>query len=152
MTFSSKLNKIQALIDRTSSEGERQAAALAKDRILNKERQSLKEIHISLQSIWQKSLFLALCKKYRLETYRYLRQKHTSTVVMVEPNFLNDRLWPEYLEYSALFQDHVLNAAGMVIEKIKNGVTPISDVNLCPSSNYVDEFLSAEIVKKFDRF
>lgn len=150
MTLSSKLHKIQALIDRTSSEAERQAAVMAKDRVLKKDHQSLKEFHISLQSIWQKSLFLALCKKYGLETYRYFRQKHTSTVVMVEPNFLDDRLWPEYLEYSALFQDHILNAAGMVIEKIKNNVAPISDINLCHSSTYVDDLLSAEIVKKFD--
>ena len=64
MSLPEKLMKIQALIDRTMSEGERKAAALARDRILSKQLQEPKEYHITLHSIWQKSLLKALCKKY----------------------------------------------------------------------------------------
>ncbi len=79
--------KIQALIDRASLEGERQAAMLAKERILSKHSQEPKEFHITLHSIWQKSLLLALCKKYGLHNYRYPKQKHTTTMVMVIYHF-----------------------------------------------------------------
>ncbi len=120
--------KIQALIDRTTSEGERKAAALARDRILSKQLQEPKEYHITLHSIWQKSLLKALCKKYGLHTYRYPKQKHTTTMVLVTPAFIDEVLWPEYLEYSSLLQDLILEVVDTVIVKIEQEVpaTPSS--------------------------
>lgn len=129
MSFPQKLIKIQALIDRTSSKGEREAAALAKERVLQKQQQGPKEFLITLHSIWQKSIFLALCKKYGLHTHRYPRQKNTTTVVLVTPAFLDELLWPEYLKYSSLLQDHILDVVDSVIEKIENGDTATSIVN-----------------------
>lgn len=59
-----KLVKIEALIQRSSSEGERQAALLAKERVLSmfSERQSNLPIEfvVTVDSPWKKHLFLAM--------------------------------------------------------------------------------------------
>jgi hypothetical protein len=61
MEILEKLSKIQAIIERTSSEGERQAAVLAMERLLQQQKQQPKEYRITLRSIWQKNLFVAIC-------------------------------------------------------------------------------------------
>jgi hypothetical protein len=72
MSFIDKLAKIEALIERASSEGEKQAAQLAKERILNKIciDQSNKpiEYRVSHSSPWEKRLFIALCRKLGFQT------------------------------------------------------------------------------------
>ena len=74
-----KLSKIEALIQRASTEGERQAAQFAKERVLAKivERQASIpiEFKVTHDSPWKKRLFVALCSKHGYKTYRYVRQK-----------------------------------------------------------------------------
>ena len=112
MLLSDKLSKIQALIEQASSEGERQAALLAKERILSRQMQLPIEYRVTLKSIWQKTLFVALCKKYDFRTYRYHRQKFTTTMVRISPAVMDELLWPEYLKHRSyllhlLFRDHL---------------------------------------------
>ncbi|NGX62180.1 MAG: hypothetical protein K940chlam9_01674, partial [Chlamydiae bacterium] len=75
-----KLTKIEALIQRASFQGEKQAAILAKQRILNafhQQAQKAIEYKVSFDSPWKKRLFITLCAKYDFSTYRYYRQKYT---------------------------------------------------------------------------
>jgi hypothetical protein len=67
MSLLEKLAKIQAIIERTTFEGERQAAALAMERLFKQQKQQPIEYRVTLSSIWQKNLFVALCKKYGLK-------------------------------------------------------------------------------------
>lgn len=53
MFIPDKLIKIQALIERASSEGKRQAAILAKERIMRRQNQYPIEFRVALHSIWQ---------------------------------------------------------------------------------------------------
>lgn len=106
-----KLSKIEALIQRASSEGERQAAQHAKERVLSSiaERQSKIPIEykISFDSHWKKRLFITLCSKYGYQTYRYSRQKRTTAHVRIVKNFMEEVLWPEFLRYSQLLEELV---------------------------------------------
>jgi hypothetical protein len=111
MSFLDKLAKIEALIQRSSSEGERQAAQFAKDRILSK--LSLDGSHkpieyrVSLESPWEKRLFVALCRKHGFQTYRYPKQKYTTARLRIDKNMMNEVLWPEYLKYSKMLRELV---------------------------------------------
>lgn len=118
MEILEKLSKIQAIIERTSSEGERQAAVLAMERLLQQQKQQPKEYRITVRSIWQKNLFVALCKKYGLKTYRYHRQKYTTTMVRIVPAFLDELLWPEYRKYSDMLQELIQDVLNTVLAKV----------------------------------
>lgn len=104
MDLVDKLRKIEALIAGAITEGERQAAEFAKKRLLNKSSSTPLEYAIRLRSAWQKKLFVALCQKYHLRTYRYARQKHTTTMVRVSAPFLKEILWPEFKKYNEMLE------------------------------------------------
>ena len=114
-----KLAKIEALIQRASSEGERQAAQYAKERILSTvaERQTKIPIEykITFDSTWKKRLFITLCSKYGYQTYRYSRQKRTTAHVRVVKHFMEEVLWPEFLRYAQLL--------GELVEEIMKDLT-----------------------------
>ena len=124
MPFLDKLAKIEALIQRASLEGERQAAQLAKERIiaklsLNQPEEPI-EYKVSLRSSWEKSLFIALCRKHGFQTYRYPKQKFTTARLRIRESIMKGILWPEYLRYSKMLQELVEDIMQDVINKIHN--------------------------------
>jgi hypothetical protein len=124
MSFLDKLAKIEALIQRASSEGERQAAQFAKERILNKisfnEPDKSIEYRVSLNSPWEKRLFVALCHKHGFKTYRYQRQKYTTARLKISKDMMQEVLWPEFLQYSKMLQELVEDIMHDLINKIHN--------------------------------
>jgi len=116
-----KLRKIEALIANTSSEGEQRAAELAKNRILERIDDETIEYRLSSASHWQKRLLVAVCNKYGYKTYRYHRQKYTTTMTRISPSILNTLIWPEYERYSALLSEMVNDITDGLIDKIHHG-------------------------------
>jgi hypothetical protein len=88
------------------------------ERLLKRQEQQPIEFRITLPSIWQKKLFVALCHKYKLKTYRYNRQKYTTTMVRISTALMDEILWPEYKKYSAMLQELIEEVLGSVIAKI----------------------------------
>lgn len=121
-----KLAKIEALIERATSAGERQAALLAKQRLLEKQCDLPVEFKIFHHNLWKKKLFLALCEKYELAPYRHKRQKKTTTLVQVSPSLMNNYLWPEYQSYVALFEELVQDVFDELILKMQPIHSPSS--------------------------
>lgn len=118
-----RINKIEELILRASTEGERQAALSAKDRILEKYpeiefEKEIKEFTLYTSDEWHKKLLLAICRKYELEPYRYQRQKYTTVMVKVNEIFLRNILWKEYLEYSKHLEELVTEITDNLISQI----------------------------------
>jgi hypothetical protein len=120
MSFFEKLSKIQALVERTSSEGERQAATLAMERLLKRQEQLPIELRFTAPTIWQKKLFVALCHKYKLKTYHYQRQKYTTTMVRTSRALMDEILWPEYIKYSSMLLELIEEVFDTVIAKVGN--------------------------------
>ena len=122
MDLEEKLKKIEALFDGAKTEGEKAAAARAKQRILERTKQERssdeKEFTVSLRDRWSKRLFVALCNKYDLRTYRYKRQKYTTTMVRVSENVLDEVLWPEFQKYSKSLNEFVTSITDDLIAKI----------------------------------
>lgn len=118
MEFAEKIRKIEALIAGAKSEGERQAAELAKERIQGRITAQPIEYTVRLGNPWKKKLFVSLCNKYGLKTYRYAKQKYTTAMVRVSPPFMNSVLWPEMNRYSSMFEELANEIMQDLISKI----------------------------------
>jgi hypothetical protein len=117
-----KLRKITALFEGAATAGERQAAAAVIGRIreaLNAavQTQPLPETKISMADQWQRRLFSALCRRYGLEPYRYKGQRFTTVMVRAPRSFLNNTLWPEYLELQAALHSYLNEATERIIRE-----------------------------------
>jgi hypothetical protein len=117
-----KLRKITALFEGAATAGERQAAAAAIERIrqtlqANVKTEALPETKFSLADEWHRRLFLALCRRYGLEPYRYKRQRFTTVVVRAPRAFVNNTLWPEYLELQAALHAYLNEATERIIRE-----------------------------------
>lgn len=118
-----RIRKIESLIYGAATEGEKNAAISAKERILNKYpeleiHKNPKEYALYTQGNWHKKLLLAICRKYGVKPYRYHRQKYTTVMVRINEDFLNKILWKEYLEYSEHLEKLVSEITDDLIDKI----------------------------------
>ena len=115
-----KLRKIAALFEGATTEGERDAAAAALSRVrtalsaAEKTEQSV-EFSFRLPDRWSRRLFLALCRRYGLRPYRYPRQRHSTVVVRAPKSFVNQTLWPEYLEIARALDEYLNEATERII-------------------------------------
>ena len=122
MDLQEKIKKVEALIASSKSDGERQAAALAKNRLLERHNMEIVakpiEYTVPLGNLWKKKLFVALCNKYQIRTYRYKRQKYTTTMLRANPTVVKNILWPEFNKYSAMLEELVEDIINDLISKI----------------------------------
>ncbi len=118
MDIFEKIKKVEALIERAGSEGERQSAILAKERLEKLKVGEEVEYTIRTSDMWHKKLFTAVCHKYALKPYRYYRQKYTTVMVKISKRFLDEVVWPEYLKYAKVLEDLMDEIASEVITKI----------------------------------
>lgn len=125
MSLSDKIRKVEALLAGAKTEGERQAALLAKERLVGKQQSAPVEYSVRTDSHWKKRLFLAICGKYGLHPYRYARQKRTTTMVRVSASFMKEVVWPEFQRYSAMLEELVQELMEDLITKIHGGVEEV---------------------------
>jgi hypothetical protein len=113
-----KIKKIEALIERAGTEGERVSAINAKNRL--EKAKSKKELEYSLRTPdrWHKQLLVAICRKHGYKPFRYHRQKYTTVMVRISTEFLNNVLWKEYQEYSEMLTSLVNEITYDLISKI----------------------------------
>jgi hypothetical protein len=115
-----KLRKLEAVFSGTNYEGERTAASVAIDKIREKLK-SVEIVHPPIQykftmgDMWSRKLFVALLRRYGLAPYRYPRQRHTTVMVNVSPKFVDETLWPEFLELSKVLQEYLTEITDKVI-------------------------------------
>ena len=127
-----KLRKIEALFAGAATPGERAAAGAAAERIRERLRQTeraepIVEMKFSLADLWSRELFLALARRYGLRPYRYLRQKRTTVMLKVPPSFVDDVLWPEFVELNAVLTDYLLEVTRKIIREEVHGETTEAD-------------------------
>ena len=92
-----KLRKIEALFARPGTDGERRAAETALGRILQRLKQAqqadrLIEIKFTFPDHWARRLFVALCRRYELNPYRYKRQRRTTVMLKAPRSFIDTTL------------------------------------------------------------
>ena len=129
-----KLKRIETLFaDRAATAGERAAAGEARERI----RQRLAsfaqtdppvEYSFPLRNPWSQKLFIALLRRYGIRPYRYARQRHTTVMARVPARFLNETLWPEFVELDRTLQGYLNEQTQRIIAETINKDT--SDVEV----------------------
>lgn len=139
-----KLRKITALYEGAATPGEREAAAAAMDRLrqaLNSipnsnartnpfanfnfnafrrpapAEEPIEEFKFSMADQWQRRLFIALCRRHGIHPFRYKRQRHNTVVIRARASFVNQKLWPEYLDLEAALQDYLNEATERIIRE-----------------------------------
>lgn len=117
-----KLKLIEALHAGAATSGEKDAATEALRRIndrLTQERQQAAsqsvEYSFSMTDPWKRRLFRALLRRYSIEPYRYARQRYTTVMARVPKHFVDNTLWPEYLEMSKLLEKFLEEATERII-------------------------------------
>ena len=117
-----KLNKISALFEGATTTGERGAAAAAIDRV-RKALAAAEQVELSTEmqfrnlDRWRRKLFLALCRRYGLKPYRYRRQRYSTITLRAPRSFLNNTLWPEYLEIQKALDEYLEEATERIIRE-----------------------------------
>jgi hypothetical protein len=115
-----KLRKVEALFAGAGSDGERNAAANAIDRIREHLRQVQAvdppvEMQFSMADQWSRKLFVALLRRYGIDPYRYSRQRYTTVMARIPKGFVNETLWPEFQELSKALQHYLDDVTERVI-------------------------------------
>ncbi len=114
-----RLRKITALFEGAATAGERQAAATAIERTRQALNVAVKtpETKFSMADQWQRRLFSALCRRYGLEPYRYKGQRYTTVMVRAPRSFVDNTLWPEFLELQAALHSYLNEATERIIRE-----------------------------------
>jgi hypothetical protein len=117
-----KLRKIEALFAGAGTAGERLAAEAARERVRAKlveleRREPATEIQFSLPDPWSRQLFIALCRRYGLNPYRYPRQRRTTIMVRAPRRFIDEVLWREFSELNTDLQTYLNEVTLKVIRE-----------------------------------
>jgi len=115
-----KLRKIERLYAGAATPGEKEAAADAIARIKRRIGEAARvelpiEYKFTLTDGWSKKLFTALLRRYELRPYRYTRQRRNTVMVRVPRSFVEETLWPEFLELSKVLQTYLDEVTERVI-------------------------------------
>ncbi len=117
-----KLRKIERLYAGATTHGEKEAAAEAIARIKRRLGEAAKidrpvEYKFTLVDGWSRKLFLALLRRYALRPYRRARQRRNTVMVKVPRSFVEETLWPEFLELSEVLQSYLDEVTERVISQ-----------------------------------
>lgn len=115
-----KLRKIETLFARPGTDGERVAAANARERIRARLRElerveSPIEYRFAIHDPWSRALLTALLRRYELQPYRYRGQRRTTLMVRVTKSFVDETLWPEFLEADRVLREYLEQVTQRVI-------------------------------------
>ena len=108
--------------NRPGSEAERQAAERARERIQARLKQLEAEeppikFRFTLADQWSRHLFVALMRRYGIRPYRYCGQRRTTVMARLSRSFMNDTLWPEFLELQSTLAAYFDALTDRVIEQ-----------------------------------
>jgi len=117
-----KLRKISALFEGATTVGERDAAAAAIDRVRKalaaaEQTEQLVETQFKLVDRWNRRLFTALCRRYGLKPYRYPRQRHSTVTLRAPRSFIDNTLWPEFLQIKKALDEYLNEATERIIRE-----------------------------------
>ena len=115
-----KLHKVEALFAGAATAGERAAAGAAAERIRARLRQTEQtergiEMKFSLGDPWSRQLFIALARRYGLQPFRHRRQRRTTVMVRAPKSFLEQVLWPEFLQINEALVDYLADITDRII-------------------------------------
>ena len=132
-----KLRRIEALHANPGSAGEGEAAAKARQRILERlealrETDPVVEMRFSLPDLWSRRVLFALLRRYGLTPYRYSGQRHTTVMVEAPKRFLEETVWPEYKALAQTLREYLDEVTNRVIAEALDADTSEATVREAP--------------------
>ncbi len=117
-----KLKRIEALFAGASTEGEREAAGNALQRMYERlkivqEADPPVEYKFTFTDMWSKKVFVALLRRYGIKPYRFYRQKYTTVMANVSRRFVDETLWPEFQEINKTLHSYLDEITNRVISE-----------------------------------
>ncbi len=119
-----KLAKVEALFRRAGSPGERAAAETAMSRLQSRLGRSDRptepevELQFSLPDTWSVRLFVAVCRKHGVRTFRYSRQRRTTVMVRSRERFFDRVVWPEYSQLQSELESYFVDVTDHLVERV----------------------------------
>ena len=118
-----KLAKVEALFKRAGSPGERAAAGVAMEKLLDRLGDQGRyvepevEMKFTFPDTWAVMLFRAVCDKHGVKSYRYVRQRRTTLMIRTREEWFERNVWPEYLELSRELQEYFADVTMHLISR-----------------------------------
>ena len=117
-----RLRRVEALHARTDVVGERDAAANAMHAIRaqlerHEQRDPPVEFKFSMADSWSRRLFTALLRRYGIEPFRYRGQRRTTVMARASKSFVDETLWPEFVELSEILREYLTEVTDRVIKE-----------------------------------
>jgi hypothetical protein len=117
-----KLRLIEALFAGATTDGERIAAGEARKRIQMRlaamEREDPPvEYRFRMDDPWSRKLFIALCRRYEVRTYRYRGQRYSSVMAKASKRFVDETLWPEYEQLSGVLRTYLSEITDRIVKQ-----------------------------------
>jgi hypothetical protein len=121
-----QLQAIEALHAGATTPGEKVAAGLARQRIMERLKSTVVadppvEYKFKLGDLWSRRVFLALLRRYDLQPYRHRGQRHTTVMEKVSRRFVQETLWPEFQEISATLHTYLQEVTNRVVASVLHG-------------------------------
>lgn len=133
-----KLRLIEALFAGATTDGERMAAAEARKRIQARlgaaeQAEPPVEHQFSLNDIWSRKVFVALCRRYGITPYRKRGQRRTTVMAKVSKRFVEETLWPEFEQIAGELRTHLNEVTERIIASaIHEDASEASEVGPVP--------------------
>jgi hypothetical protein len=134
-TLRDRLRKVEALYEGAATEGERAAAGEAVERIRARLKQIEKNeppIEIRFEKLfdpWERKLFTALCRRYGLKPVRRKRMKRQTILVKAPKSFIDNVLWPEFVQLSNALRSYLEAVTNRVIsEEVWRDVSEVEEL------------------------
>ncbi len=118
--FLAKMKELEAMFVGATAQLERATASLARDRIRRTLREQAVrdgeiEYRFTLSNTWSMKLFIALVRRYGMRPYRHPGQRRTTLMVKGPKRFLDETLWPHFVELDRELRKHLDEAADRMI-------------------------------------
>ncbi len=113
-----KLAAIEALLHRSTTEGERAAAQNVFDRLKQKGiTEQPEDLQFSVQDVWARKLFIAMLKKAGLEPFRLRGQRRTTIMVHGRKSFVVDVVFTQFIEAQRTLAEYLAEVTDRVIRE-----------------------------------
>jgi len=118
-----KLRLIEALFSGAKTDGEKDAADRARQRILDRlktieQADPPVEFKFTMHDMWQQKVFMALLRRYGIKPYRYRGQRHTTVMARVPNRFVDETLWPEFMELSKTLRNYLSDVTERIVSQV----------------------------------
>jgi hypothetical protein len=118
-----RLRLVEALHAGATTPGEKVAAERARERIIERlklweQTDPPVEYRFGMSDMWSRKVFVALLRRYDITPYRYTGQRYTTVMARISRRFVDETLWPEFLDISKSLRAYLAEVTDRVVAEV----------------------------------